>query len=190
MTIIIGKRLQRSEGALPSQQPAQSVAELAKLLQNELFDLSQQDEALRKLARGLALLLRALQKDASGEILPTRMGESFIPLVRTPEWSRRKITNRMRRACRIALMERDEAATVDEIHLRIAQRGSFHFDNAYQAAAAIRQTLNLMTEQGEAQLVDTNLRPRWKRTNAPDLEIDEFSVLPARFSRMNTASSS
>jgi hypothetical protein len=153
---------------LPDQQPVESVAQLTKLLQSELFDLSQQDEALRKLARSLNLLLRTLSKETSGEISGTRVGDSLTPVVRTPEWSRRKITNRMRRACRIALMETDEAATVDEIYLRIAQRGSFHFDNVYQAAATIRQTLNLMTEQGEALVVGTNPRPRWKRTSDQD----------------------
>jgi hypothetical protein len=71
----------------------------------------------------------------------------------------------MRRACRIALMETEEAATVDEIYSRIAHRESFHFDNVYQAAAAIRQTLNLMTERGEILVVETHPCPRWKRAS-------------------------
>jgi hypothetical protein len=170
---------------LPSQQSVQSVTQLTKLLQSELSDLSQQDEALRKLARGLNLLLRTLPKDTQEGTPGIRMMESLIPLARTPEQSRPEINNfhllsakagaankRMRRACRIALMETDEAATVDEIYLRIVQRGSFHFDNVYQAAAAIRQTLNLMTAQGEALVVDTNPGRRWKRTNDQDPELE------------------
>lgn len=162
---------------MPIQQPTQSIAQLTKLLQSELSDLSQQDDALRKLTRGLSLLLRTLSKDTGGEVLGTRVRESLTPLVRTPEWSRRKITNRMRRACRIALLETDEAATVDEIYLRIAQRGSFHFDNVYQASAAIRQMLNLMTKQGEALVVDTNPRPRWKRSSDEDPKYSDESVV-------------
>lgn len=169
---------------MPDQQPTQSVAQLTKLLQSELFDLSQQDEALRKLTRGLNLLLRTLPKDTGGGISGTRVAESLATLVRTPEQSTPRISNfrvpsskpsaankRMRRACRIALMETDEAATVDEIYLRIVQRESFHFDNVYQAAVAIRRTLNLMAEQGEALVADTNPRPRWKRTNDQESEL-------------------
>jgi hypothetical protein len=167
---------------LLSQQSIQSVAQLTKLLQSELSDLSQQDDALRKLARGLGHLLRTLPKDGDGGVLGTRVRESLTPLVQTPERSRRKVNNflafgskpsatnsRIRRACRIALMEADEAGTVDEIYLRIVQRESFHFDNVHQAAAAIRRTLNLMTEQGEALVVDTDPCLRWKRTN--DMEL-------------------
>ncbi len=163
---------------MPNQQPTQSVDQLTKLLQNELYDLSQQDDALRRVARGLSHLLRTLPKDGSVGVLGTRVRESLTPLMQTPERSRREVNNfpargskmsaaksRMRRACRIALLETDEPATVDEIYSRIAQRESFSFANAYQATAAIRQTLNLMTAQGEALIVDTNPRPRWKRVN-------------------------
>jgi hypothetical protein len=166
---------------LPSRQPTESVVQLTRLLQSELSDLSRQDDVLRKLTRGLSHLLKTLQKDTVGGILGPRETKSLTSCVQTPVPSMHKInsfpalasrsgatTKRVRRACRIALMETDEAVTVEEIYLRIAQRGSFHFDNVYQAAVTIRQTLHLMTQQGEALVVDTNPRPRWKRINNQD----------------------
>jgi hypothetical protein len=101
-----------------------------------------------------------------GTLLP----ESIPSPVRISDRSARKIAanERMRRACRIALMETEEAATVSEIYSRIAHRESFHFDNIYRAESALRQTLNLMTEQGEILVVDTNPCPRWKRTDHED----------------------
>jgi hypothetical protein len=154
-----------SEDALSTQQPTQSVAQLVELLRSELSELSQQDNALRKLARGLSLLLRTLPKSS---VLGTPPPESIPLLVRTSGRSRRKVeaNESIRRACRIALMETEEAATVDEIYSRIVHRESFHFDNIYQAAAAIRQSLNSMTEQGEILVVETHPCPRWKRTSA------------------------
>jgi hypothetical protein len=135
-----------------------------ELLRSELSDLTQQDNALRKLTRRLSLLLRTLPKSSGIGAPPP---ESIPSCGRLSGRSTRKIVanESMRRACRIALMESEEAATVDEIYSRITHRESFYFDNAYQAAAAIRQTLNLMTEQGEILVVETNSCPRWKRAS-------------------------
>lgn len=138
-----------------------------EILRGELSELAQQDDALRKLTCGLSLLLRTLPKDSGlGILLP----ESIPSSPRSSERSPRKFAanERMRRACRIALMETEEAASVDEIYSRIAQRGSFHFDNIYHPAAAIRQTLESMTEEGEVLVVDRHFCPRWKRTSHPN----------------------
>jgi hypothetical protein len=67
---MIGEILSVSEDALSSQQLSESVAQLIELLRNELSDLSQQDDALKKLTRGLSLLLRTLPKSSGVEAAP------------------------------------------------------------------------------------------------------------------------
>jgi hypothetical protein len=75
---------------------------------------------------------------------------------------------RLRRACRIAVMETDEAASAEDIRSRILRRGSFPFNNLEYAAVAIARTLDMMAEEGEVVSLDNGPHRRWKRTSSEE----------------------
>jgi hypothetical protein len=79
------------------------------------------------------------------------------------------------RACRIALMEAESPACLDEIRSRIDRRGSFAFHNSEFANAAITRTLNVMRDSGEARCVtscETSGLPSFWQRIPPPAEID------------------
>lgn len=75
------------------------------------------------------------------------------------------------RACRIALMEAENPASLDEIRTRIDRRGSFAFPDLESSSAAMTQTLNVMADSGEVRCVTSGAQPLWQRI-APVSEID------------------
>jgi hypothetical protein len=134
--------------AAPSQWTSDFVLDLTKLLDHELSHLFKQDEALGKLIHLFNLLLRESQETAkrqTGGVLTKPLNSSELPKntfsasVRPPK----KISisdQRLRRACRIALMETEEGASVAEICSRIVRRGSFRFkdpDHAREVVARL-----------------------------------------------------
>src|SRR5580704_2625299 len=164
-------------GALPSESAPSSVVALTKLLRSELGQLSEQDETLRQLRRSFQLLLHELQqlgrqttKDLVAE--PPRSArrqpvkEVVNEINRTTKTELRGKASisgeRLRRACRIAVMETDEAASAEDIRSRILRRGSFPFINLEYAAVAIAQTLDMMAKEGEVCSLDYGPHPRWK----------------------------
>jgi hypothetical protein len=82
------------------------------------------------------------------------------------------------RACRIALMEADGAASVDEIRSRIVRRGSFVFSDSGFANMAIARTLNIMKDNGEIHVVKSGNQYHnknqtlWQRAQ-PSKEIED-----------------
>jgi hypothetical protein len=74
----------------------------------------------------------------------------------------------LRRACRIALLEGQAAASVKEIYSRIVRRGSFPFDSLGLAHPLVAWALNIMTEEEEIRCFK-NFRPwRWQRIIRPE----------------------
>jgi len=154
-----------------------SVAELTGLLQEELNQLSRQDDDLKKLVRGFSILLRALRENASGhaDLTSTIAPDGSVPPAATPkncanfsETNRPESfsNERLLRACRIALMETDQAASVEEIRSRILRRGSFAVNDLPRATEAIIGALEAMSREGEAiSLSDTPTRS-WRRIDA------------------------
>jgi len=69
------------------------------------------------------------------------------------------------RACRIALMEAEEAASLDEIRSRIDRRGSFTFSDSGFAEVAIGRTLSIMRDNGEIRDVRTGDQTLWQRAH-------------------------
>jgi hypothetical protein len=170
-------------GTLPSESAPSSVVALTKLLQSELGRLSKQDEALRQLRRSFQLLLHELQKgslhatkDLTAE--PPRSARRQPVKVVVNENDRMTRTEirgkpsisgeRLRRACRIAVMETDVAASAEDIRSRILRRGSFPFNNLQYAAVAIARTLDMMAEEGEVFSLDNGPYRRWKRTSSEE----------------------
>jgi hypothetical protein len=170
-------------GTLPSESAPSSVVALTKLLRGELGRLSQQDEALRQLRRSFQLLLYELQeggrqatKDLNTEPPRSARRQPVKEVVnendrmtRTEIRGKPSISGeRLRRACRIAVMETDEAASTEDVRSRILRRGSFPFKNLGYAAVAIAQTLDKMAEEGEVFSLDNGPHRRWKRISSEE----------------------
>jgi hypothetical protein len=75
------------------------------------------------------------------------------------------------RACRIALMEAGNPASLDEIRSRIDRRGSFAFPDSDSVAATMTRTLKVMADRGEVRCVTGGPPSLWQRI-APVSEID------------------
>jgi len=74
----------------------------------------------------------------------------------------------LRRACRIALLEGQAAASVKEIYSRIVRRGSFLFDSLRLAHPLVAWALNIMTEEGEIRCFKNVTPWRWQRIIRPE----------------------
>jgi len=70
---------------------------------------------------------------------------------------------KLRRACRIALMEGEETASPLEIYSRIVRRSSFSFVNSDSAVSSIVEMLNSMTDDGEVGRLEDCQGRRWYR---------------------------
>ena len=70
------------------------------------------------------------------------------------------------RACRIALMEAEGTASLDEIHRRILRRESFSFADSTSADAAIIRAMGAMANSGEVRRLEEGSQPRWERIAA------------------------
>jgi hypothetical protein len=181
--VILFSRVTSRMGALPSEPVPSSVVALTKLLQSELGRLSREDEALRQLRRSFHLLLHELQeegrhatKDLSTEP-PMSAGRQPVKrlvnendrMTKTRHRGKASISGeRLRRACRIAVMETDQAASAEDIRSRILRRGSFPFKNLEYAAVAIVQTMDMMAEEGEVFSLDDGPHRHWRRTGGEE----------------------
>jgi hypothetical protein len=67
------------------------------------------------------------------------------------------------RACRIALMEAESAAPLEEIQARIVRRGSFLFSDSESFAETIICTLNAMTDHDELRRFKNGGQLLWQR---------------------------
>jgi crotonobetainyl-CoA:carnitine CoA-transferase CaiB-like acyl-CoA transferase len=67
----------------------------------------------------------------------------------------------LERACRIALMETNEAVSVAMVYNRIVKRGSIAFAGHKRPHRAIEKALNRLVELGEADLVNEARNRRW-----------------------------
>jgi hypothetical protein len=103
----------------------------------------------------------------SNSLREHNIGRIWSPL---PAQSKHELAA-LSRACRIALMEAGNPASLDEIRLRIDRRGSFRFSDSESADATMTRTLNIMRDSGEVQCVTSSPQSLWQRT-APVSEID------------------
>jgi hypothetical protein len=84
----------------------------------------------------------------------------------------------LRRACRIALLEGQAAASVKEIYSRIVRRGSFPFDSLRLAHPLVAWALNIMTVEGEIRCFKNVTPWRWQRIIRPEnLDADILNPL-------------
>jgi hypothetical protein len=179
-------------GTLTTDPARDSMVEVANLLHRELYRLAEHDCAIRGRIRSLHRVLHGLQEgvgqlitgDLHAEVRrsalrqsPTEPGASESVAVggsdlRTGQEAHGQASRshcRLRRACRIALMEVDEAASAEEIYSRIVRRGAFSFNNLEYAIVAIVRTLNVMAKDGETCSAEHGPCSRWKRTTREEV---------------------
>lgn len=163
-----------------------SIVEIAKLVETELHDLSTRRRAIRRRIRSVRRVLHGLQqgvgRPAIDDLSPrlpllaarprgTARGAADSATPRHNN-SRQGVDTglksddadcRLRRACRLALVEIAGAASAVEISSRIVRRGSFSFVNHEDAVTAVLRTLDAMANDGETHCLDDGSCRHWER---------------------------
>lgn len=88
-----------------------------------------------------------------------------------PSRPSKHVLARLRRACRIALLEAGGVASLDEIRVLIARRGSFAFDEPGSSGSALLQTLHSMRVSGEVHCLENHPPSVWERITLAE-EVD------------------
>jgi hypothetical protein len=144
-----------------------SVTAVLQLVNIELQQLLVRREEVAKRIRSVCTAVNALQEFAAN---PAPNSAAAASRAMKGERSARRslrqnstelfddASPRLRRACRIALLETDEPLSEQEICARILRRGSFSFVDAGSAYLAILKELTAMAEAGEVRhpLSDSN----------------------------------
>src|SRR5580704_718564 len=166
---------------------AQSVIETMKRVSDEALGLLDRRSQINRRIHELHQLLHGLNdlstnterlagRDTHANTRRRSAGQLVNPLPRH-ESSRREciaVSNqlphsakhapdRLRRACRIALLETGGAASLEEIHARIVRRGSLAFVEPDSCYSAIFQTLYRMAAGGEIRRIEDHPQPVWER---------------------------
>jgi hypothetical protein len=171
-----------------------SIFEVVKLVDTELHDLLARREEINSRIQNLHQVIHGLRevvrvpalvasKPATNESVqrqeniasagrgkPSLLSEKRIAL------SQNQI--RLARACRIALMEAEGAASLEEIYSRIVRRDSFSFINFELAAPALLRVLNAMSMVGDRDICCLNdgSRRRWGRVTKTAQEVPSSSL--------------
>jgi hypothetical protein len=170
-----------------------SVSALVTQMQAELHSLIERHLELTRRIRNVHRVMRGLRE------LPSTPASD--PLQTNPQLSPDNRTNTRRserrqrsglrprsdqpsvslqRACRIALMETQTAASLEEIYERIARRGSFAFVDIRHASLALDRVLNIMKQEGEVRLLDSGSSLRWERIPRAEQKYSVASRISAR----------
>jgi len=149
-----------------------SVATVVQLVTVELKELLVRREEVAKRIRSLYTAVNALEQFAAR----SRSNAAAVPLgtmkekPSLPEMSTANSTEpmddespRLRRACRIALLETDEPLSENEIYARILRRGSFSFANADSVCPAILRELTGMAKIGEVRCFASGSNKTWQQ---------------------------
>jgi len=153
-----------------------SACALVTQLQTELHSLVIRNEELGRRIRSIRWVMRGLQELAStptvGNLraLPhpspadrTMAGRSSRHRSSGSPRKSNQASVSLERACRIALMETETAASLDEIYARIVRRGSFPFLNIEGAIPALVRVLRVMAQDGEVRAFNSGPCWRWER---------------------------
>jgi hypothetical protein len=147
-----------------------------RLAHAELRDLFQRQRTIRRRVSCLSRILADLQNDTSSSdnliadspfIAQRRCGRDTsrdnLSVSPDVEGSATDPSYKLRRACRLALLELEEPGTAEDICSRIMRREAFLFAVLGSAVADVVCVLDSMSRCGEARLVDGGPCPRWMR---------------------------
>lgn len=156
-----------------------SLSAVVELVGYELRELDLRREEVTRRIRNLYAAIAALKKCSR---LPDEEGFNDSSRVVEPPLARRRVFARiqhskqawdkqnlsLRRACRIALLETEEAIPAKEIRARIVRRGSYAFMEPNCAVTSILAELNRMAKDGEVCYSGADHDCRWQRMSRTD----------------------
>jgi len=129
------------------------VRDLVRRAESKLAELEARKQYLRRRVQALRFLA-----SHNAETQPAERQENTAPPLATSDRDFKrsprdresgKLTTRLRRACRIALMESDVPQTSQEIYARISKRGSLLFQGSMDPLHVISRELELMAKESE-----------------------------------------
>ena len=184
MSALLQSVVNRESGMPPSSDEVTSASADLNILLLRCLELSRDIARMHGLVKRLAQYADAYRSGgkAKGKYRSTRPAGSpyrwQTPLARsarrrTPAnaGSRRPTRSELERACRIALMEANQPASVEAIYDRIERRGSITFAGYKRPFRAIALAMNALVKQGEASLLQESGSRRWRwETERPPLE--------------------
>ena len=141
-----------------------SLSEVVRFLDVELHELLASREEVAKQIRRIRATVSALNKFAARPASNRTVEEKCFAHRRRPESSDPGdvLRLKLRRACRIALLEGDQPLYPQEISERIVRRGSFSFVNADFARSAILRELVSLHQAGEVICLGCGLKSKWQ----------------------------
>lgn len=95
----------------------------------------------------------------------------------SPQAVRRKSNHfysRLRRACRIALLEGERSGTAEDIYARIVRRGSLPTTDQQRGVASILAALSLMATDAEVRGVGAGSHKIWQLSPPPECHEEGF----------------
>src|SRR5262249_46203720 len=143
------------------------VRDLVRRAESKLAELESRKQYLRRRVQALRFLASHNAENPSPErqenVAPP-LSTSGHDLDRTAsDHASGKGTTRLRRACRIALMESDAPQTTREIYQRILKRGSLLFQSPIDPLPVISAELELMAKESETNCRLLDGEKRWQR---------------------------
>jgi hypothetical protein len=173
-----------SDGSAQSQT---SVCKVVKFVHDELYGLLTQREGIEKRIRNLRQVVNGLRRFAEQPALRAHSDQGLPSEELDTERDGRKIPSQLshqlglepanlRRACRIALMEATGPASLEEIHSRIARRGTCPTISWELVHPLLVGALNGMTENGEVRCLASGSSVRWQRIESSNEEGTTFEV--------------
>ena len=143
------------------------VRDLVRRAESKLAELEARKQYLRRRLQALRFLAVHAAENRSGERqdnLAPPLSSSVTDATRAASGEDSgKVTTRLRRACRIALMESDEPQTSGQIYQRISKRGSLSFQSSIDPLHAISAELQLMVKDSEITCRFLHGEKRWQR---------------------------
>jgi hypothetical protein len=173
-----------SDGSAQSQT---SVCKVVNFVHDELYGLLIQREGIERRIRNLRQVVNGLRRFAGqpvfrslsdqrlrSEELDTQRDGRKVPSQVSHQLGLERVN--LRRACRIALMEATGPASLEEIHSRIARRGTCPTISWELAHPLLVGALNGMTENGEVRCLASGSSVRWQRIESSNEEGTTFEV--------------
>ena len=184
MEVILCDMTQSSQNYDDSDQSQGSVSEVMKLVHEELDGLLTQQEMINRRIRNLHHVVNGLRQFGQQPVLGNSADQQFatgelkqqrgrsLPALSLDRSSLEFVS--LKRACRIALMEATNPASLEEIYLRIVRRGAFALAGLESAHAGIARALNVMTGDGEVCCLKRGGCTHWQRINPKNEVADSF----------------
>ena len=140
-----------------------SALALIAQLESEMRGMLMKEKELQARVRGVRRVLRGVKQMANNKCVPASNSPDSFPgdiaatspvpkglTLQPRQLSKRRI--RLQRACRIALLEVDASANLEEIYARIVARESFSFAKVEDPLRILEKEFEAMARHGEIRL--------------------------------------